>query len=136
MNTEFLKHDIEDISILLIKQVFERAYNAGHSSYAPLGCSGDDYFLYGTSRRKEISLRLHSGDVKMLITDNCGQFLFYGGFDASLLPISFICEQYFNIIQNVRHLLDNEKRNERITEEDKEAMFKSAKNIIGFVRYQ
>lgn len=125
MNTKYLKDSLSDISIELIREVIEYAYSQGHNSHAPLGCSGDDFILYGTSRRKEISLRLHSGDVKLLITDNIGSFLFNGGFDTSLLPISFIANQYYGIIQNVKYLLDNTSRKSSITEIDKDKMFKT-----------
>ncbi len=123
MNTKFLKTDLKDVTIELLNEVIAYAYTDGHKTYAPLGCSGDDFILYGESRRREISLRLHSGDVKLLVTDNIGNFLFYGGFDTSLLPISFIGKQYFDVIQNVKHLLDNTSKKSSITEYDKEQMF-------------
>jgi hypothetical protein len=74
MNKKFLKSNIDDISIKLLEEVIEHAYTAGHSSFAPLGCSGDDFILFGLPRRKEITIKLHSGTVKLLVTDNCGQF--------------------------------------------------------------
>lgn len=125
MNTMFLKSTLEEITLDLLLEVIEYSYTGGHTSFAPLGCSGPDYILFGESRRKEISLRLHSGTVKLLITDNCGGFLFYGGFDTSLLPIQFIAEQYFSFIQNVKHLLENTSRKPSISESDKSEMFKS-----------
>lgn len=123
MNTKFLKTDLKEVTIELLNEVIAYAYTDGHKTHAPLGCSGDDFILYGESRRREISLRLHSGDVKLLVTDNIGNFLFYGGFDTSLLPISFIGKQYFDVIQNVKHLLDNTSKKTSITEYDKEQMF-------------
>lgn len=127
MNTKFLRQSLDEISIEFIKEVIEFSYSAGHKHHAPLGCSGDDLLLYGQSRRKEISLRLHSGYVKLLVTDNCGSFLFYGGFDTSLLPVSFIANQYYEIIQHVSYLLDNTSRKSTVTELDKEKMFKQAR---------
>jgi hypothetical protein len=127
MNKKFLKSNIDDISIKLLEEVIEHAYTAGHSSFAPLGCSGDDFILFGLPRRKEITIKLHSGTVKLLVTDNCGQFLFHGGFCNALLPTSFIAQQYFAVIQNVKHLIDNEERdNSSISEADKEKMYESA----------
>jgi len=123
MNTKFLKTNLKEVNVKLITEVIQYAYSEGHNSHAPLGCSGDDFILYGESRRREISLRLHSGSVKLLITDNVGGFLFYGGFDTSLLPISFIGKEYFRIIKNVKHLLDNTSKSTAITEYDKEQMF-------------
>lgn len=123
MNVFFLQKHVSDITVELLTTAIKHAYSEGHDSYAPLGCGGDDYILYGTSRRMEISVRLHSGDVKLLVCDNIGQFLFYGGYDTSLLPISFIAEQYFAVIQNVGYLLENTIKSTSITEEDKEAMF-------------
>jgi hypothetical protein len=125
MNSKFLKTDLKEVTVELLNEVILFAYKGGHKTHAPLGCSGEDYILFGKSRRKEISLRLHSGDVKLLVTDSVGNFLFYGGFDISLLPISFIGQQYFDIIQNVKHLLDNTSKKSSVTEHDKEQMFKS-----------
>lgn len=122
MNNKFLKSELSEITLELLSEVITYAYSQGHKSYAALGCSGDDFLLYGESRRREISLRLHSGDVKLLVTDNIGNFLFNGGFDTSLLPVSFIANQYYYIIQNVKYLLDNTTRNPAITEEDKYEM--------------
>jgi hypothetical protein len=124
MNQKFLKKKIENITVRLLKKVITFAYLEGHNDYAPLGCGGDNFILFGTSRRMEISLRLHSGDVKLLVTDNIGNFLFYGGFDTSLLPISFIAQQYYDIIQNTKHLLNNTSKHSSITEHDKEQMAK------------
>jgi hypothetical protein len=125
MNTEYLKIEFEEITVEHIQKVIEFAYTGGHTSHAPLGCRGIDYLLFGNPRRKEISLTLHSGDVKLLVTDNCGGFLFYGGFDTSLLPISFIAEQYFNIIQNVKYLLENHLLGKGVSEFDKQKMYES-----------
>lgn len=123
-NIDFFQTRVDEISIELITKVIENSLSEGHNSFAPLGCSGDDFMLFGESRRKEISLRLHSGDVKLLITDNAGNFLFYGGFDSALLPISFIAKQYYDIIQNVKYLLDNTSTKSSITQSEKEQMFK------------
>lgn len=123
-NLDYKQNDLNNVTVDLITNVIEQSLTGSHNSFAPLGCSGDDFMLYGESRRREISLRLHSGDVKMLITDNCGSFLFYGGFDSQLLPISFIAKQYFEIIQNVKHLLNNTESKSNLTESDKEEMFK------------
>lgn len=127
MNKTFLKQNLDELTIEFLKYVIEFSYSQGHNSYAPYGCSGDDFLLYGESRKREISLRLHSGDVKLLVTDRVGNFLFYGGFDTSFLPITFISEQYFNIIQNVQYLLDNTSKKASITDEDKEKMFSNRK---------
>jgi hypothetical protein len=134
MNEKFLKKKIENITVNLLKKAITHAYSEGHNSHAPLGCSGDDFILFGISRRMEISLRLHSGDVKLLVTDNIGNFLFYGGFDTSLLPISFIAQQYYDIIQNVKHLLSNTSKQSSITEHDKEQMFKQKMLLYPILR--
>ena len=132
MILKYHKTDLNEITVDLIKKVINEAQTQGHNRYAPLGCSGDDYFLFGESRRRQISLRLYSGDVELLVTDNAGGFLFYGRFDNAHLPISFIAEQYFNIIQNVKYLLDNTYKKSSITEDDKEKMFERAKTFNRF----
>lgn len=134
MNTKYLQTEVGKITIELLNEVITDVFNEGHNSHAPLGCSGDTYILYGTSRRMEISLRLHSGDVKMLITDNIGAFIFYGGYDTSLLPISFIAQQYLSIIKNVEFLLVNTRKSKSITKKDREEMFKS-KSILKNTRH-
>ncbi len=126
MNNKFIKKNIEDITVNHIKKAIEFSKKTGHKDFAPLGCGGDNFMLYGESRRKEISVRLHSGDVKLLITDNVGNFLFYGGFDMSLLPVSFISKEYFRIIQLTKHLLENTSKSNSISEDDKEKMFEAA----------
>jgi hypothetical protein len=132
-NLEFKQNDLASITVDLIAQVMQQSLNAGHNSFAALGCNGDDFLLYGESRRREISLRLHSGDVKLLVTDNCGSFLFHGGFDNLLLPISFIAKQYFEIIENVKHLLDNTDPKSNLSESDKEEMIKRQCSLHPFL---
>ena len=73
--------------------------------------------------------------MKLLVTDNIGNFLFYGGFDTSLLPISFIGKQYFDIIQNVKHLLENTSNKSSITEYDKEQMFQRKMTFSSLMGY-
>lgn len=131
-NTLHQQSTVEDITIDIMKQAIETAYTAGHSSFAPLGCSGEDYILHwfdNSQRRGEVSVRLHSGDVKLLITDIAGNFLFNGGYDIGLLPISVIAKEYYHILQNVKHLITNTKRSEGISESDKEKMFKQKKKL-------
>ncbi len=130
MNSTFRKNEVSEITIELLEKVIKHSYKIGHKNHAPLGCSGDTFLLYGKSREKEISLRLHSGDVKLLITDAVGSFLFYGGYDYSLLPASFIAEQYYNVIQNVKQLLDNTEKSKSITQKDKEKMFKYKRQVM------
>lgn len=125
MNNKFIQNKVSDISEELIIDVIKMSRGEGHKQHAPLGCSGDTFILFGKSRRREISLRLHSGDVKMLMTDNAGGFLFHGGYDLALLPVNFIAKEYYRIIQNLEYLLDNTSVVSFITEEDKEKMNKS-----------
>lgn len=122
MNSNFKQNEVSDISEELIQDVIKLAKENGHKTHAPLGCSGDTFILYGESRRREISLRLHSGDVKLLVTDNVGGFLFYGGFNLYLFPIKFIAKEYYRVIKNVEYLLDNTSTDSNVTEEDKEKM--------------
>ena len=131
MNIKYKKDSIEDITVDVFQQAIEDAYMAGHRSFAPLGCSGDDYHLHNYDnqpRRGEVSIRLHSGDVKLLITDVAGNFLFYGSYDTGLLPISFIAKEYHRILQNVKHLIPNTKESISISESDKEKMYEQKEN--------
>lgn len=132
-NFDLKQTDLSAITVELIKKVIETCLSKGHNDFAPLGCGGDDFMLYGESRRREISLRLHSGDVKLLVTDNAGNFLFYGGFDSSHLPISFIAEKYHEIIQNVKYLLDNTSTKSNVSQSDKEEMFKRQEFLDPFM---
>jgi hypothetical protein len=125
MNIKFIQKYVSDISEKLISDVIKAAKGEGHNNHAPLGCAGVTFILYGESRRKEISLRLHNGDAKLLVTDSAGGFLFSGGYDLSLLPINFIATEYYKVINNVEYLLSNTSTDSRVTEADKHLMYKS-----------
>lgn len=109
MNTTHLQNNIEDITVDVLKSAIEEAYAAGHNTFAPLGRGGDSYLLHGTSRRMEVSVRLHSGDVKLLITNFRGSFLFYGFYNTECFSVSFIAEEYYKILQQVKYLIPKPK---------------------------
>lgn len=97
--TELKQDDI----CLITKQTFEKAiflaYRDGITSLAPLGYSGESVILFGSQangRQSLISIRNHSGNPELLITDTHGAFLFYGKYDINL-GVDFISEQYWQI---------------------------------------
>lgn len=82
--------NIQDITLEVLKQAVAKATNEGFKNHAPLGASGDRIILYHEkennthSRPSQISVRLHSSGVELLVTNRNGDFLFYGKFHPDL----------------------------------------------------
>jgi hypothetical protein len=97
----FKKSSLDEITLNDFQEAVFKCFSGGITSIAPLGYSGEDVYLFGTSRRSEVSIRMHSGDAKMLITDTEGAFIFYGGFDIDF-GVEFVSEQYWQIFNKVK----------------------------------
>lgn len=82
--------NIQDITIDVIKQAVEKVTNRGLYNHALLGSAGDRIIIYSEqennthSRPSQISIRLHSSGVELLVTNRNGDFLFYGKFHPNL----------------------------------------------------
>lgn len=126
MNTEeykFHKDKIEEISKEFLKEVITYIMLAPITSIAPLGFSGEDYYLYGRfikhtesedrkwHRESIISLRKYCNCPELLITDKDGRFLFYGRYDVN--DYEFIIDRFYEIIQLLKNKVNTiEERKE------------------------
>lgn len=105
-NKEIEKEDISEITKETFKEAIYLAYRDGITSKAPLGFSGDTIIIHGdknetTSRVSQVSVRNYCGDAELLITDQVGNFLFYGRFRIDL-GVEYVVEQYWNIFNLVK----------------------------------
>lgn len=105
-NYTFIKEDLDDITVEDFKLAIYTAMNSGINHVAPLGCSGDNFFLYGRfipseessdgawHRESQVTIRNYCGTPELLITDKEGSFLFYGKIFGEL---DFVANEYFRI---------------------------------------
>lgn len=105
-NYAFKKDNLEDITIEDFKLAICAAMNSGINHVAPLGCSGDDFLLYGRfipyeesedgnwHRESMVTIRNYCGTPELLVTDKEGNFLFYGKMFGEL---DFVASEYFRI---------------------------------------
>lgn len=85
------------------KEGILKCIKGGTTSVAPLGSSGLDIHLHGSSNKKtsrvsQVSVRLHNKDVTLLLTDTEGNFLFYGHYHLCH-GVDFIAKEYFQIFK-------------------------------------
>lgn len=112
-NKELHQESIDNVNLSLIEKAIFVAYREGVTSVAPLGYGGETILLYGKNEPKrvsQISIRNHSGDAKLLITDSKGSFIFYGGFDIDL-GVDFVANAYMGIINSVKDKIDTDMPN-------------------------
>lgn len=85
---------------------------AGINSIAPLGFSGDSYYLFGELknpntkdwyRESEVSFRNYCGMLEMMITDSKGKTLIYTKIDG--LPVKELISEYYRQFLMVRDLI-------------------------------
>ena len=91
-NYAFVKENLESITLEDFKTVMAICLKSGINHIAPLGCSGDDFALYGRfipssetkdgnwKRESMVSIRNYCGTPELLISDKAGNTLFYGKF--------------------------------------------------------
>lgn len=98
---------LKGITPQLFKEAIELARDGGIASVAPLGYAGETIILHeaknkgGHSRSEEVSIRMHSGDVGLLITDKCGRFLFHGSYHIGM-GVDFLVREYYRAYRKVR----------------------------------
>lgn len=107
-NTELKKISLKDVTKDTFRDAIFCAYRDGITSVAPLGYSGDDFVLFGKfnyhskpSRVSLVTVRNHSGNAELLITDKMGKFLFYGKFSIDL-GVEFVANQFYKIFLTVK----------------------------------
>lgn len=116
----FVKDNLNDITKDYMSMVAKVVMNAGISTIAPLGFSGDHFYLYGRfidtnesddgkwHRESVVSFRNYCNMLEMLITDKSGKFLIYtqkDGLDFDELIDSFyldFCSVKNLIVGNIK----------------------------------
>lgn len=141
----FVKDNLNDITKEYMSMVAKVAMNAGINTIAPLGFSGDVFYLYGKfidpkesddgkwHRQSIVSFRNHRNMLEMLITDKSGKFLIYTEKDGMVFD-ELIDSFYFDFC-SVKGLIDgNVKPTFEKTEVNNDAQlsmgFKILKNYI------
>lgn len=136
-NVQLKKESLQEITLEVMKIAVGTTYLSDHTSFAPLGCSGDTFVLHqgesleGISRPSKISLRKHNGDVELLITNKNGAFLFYGTYDTDLLGLEKVAEEYYRIFKKVEHLILEKSEKNKISEEDNQKMAEAMYRLKG-----
>lgn len=89
----------------LVLEHFKSAISAvidiGLINYAPMGASGNHIVLSrgecGSGERvSQVSIRLHNSQVDLLVTNACGDFLYYGKWHKRL-GVDFISKQHYEV---------------------------------------
>jgi len=106
-NYAFIKEDLNDITLEDFKTVMAVGLKSGINHIAPLGCSGDDFNLYGRfipssestdgnwKRESCVSIRNYCGTPELLISDKSGNTLYYGRFYH--MEFGDMAKEYFRI---------------------------------------
>ena len=102
----YKKYNLDDITLDYMKEMAIRAMTSGITEFAVIGCSGDTYYLYGESRKSQISFRNYSGVLEMLITDLTGEFIIYNKLNG--LSFDKLVEEYYRQFLTVKHLINTE----------------------------
>ena len=113
---KFSKTNIDDITKEVLKETIAYIMLSPIKSVAPLGFSGETYYLYGKFITKEessdgqwhrqsvISIRNYCNRPELLITDKNGRFLFYGKYDVN--DYDFIVDRFYETIQLLKSKVD------------------------------
>lgn len=125
-NIELKVNNLNEVTKDLFEKGIKLAMGIGITHVAPLGFSGDDIILFGTSgvevkgegwkRRSLISIRNYCSTPELLITDKEGRFLFYGRFDVN--DYDFILDQFWNIFVTLKDKIEFHEEKIKIKEID------------------
>ena len=116
-NYAFVKDNVNDITLEDFKTAMAVCIKSGISHIAPLGCSGDNFCLYGKflsaeetrdgwRRQSIVSVRNYCGSPEVLISNKSGKTLYYGkyyyiGFDE-------MANEYFRIFTMLKDKIDED----------------------------
>lgn len=112
----FVKDNLDDITKEYMSMVAKVAMNTGISTIAPLGFSGDSFYLYGRfidnkesddgkwHRESVVSFRNYCDTLEMLITDKSGKFLIYTKKDG--LAFDELIDSFYFDFCSVKSLID------------------------------
>lgn len=101
---EYRKDNLDNITLEYMKDMAIMTMNSGINNFAIIGCSGDTYYLYGESRKAQVSFRNYCGGLEMLITDLDGNFITYNKLDG--LSFDDLINEYHRQFLVVRHLIE------------------------------
>lgn len=114
-NIDLKVNNLNEVTKDLFEKGIKLAMGMGITQVAPLGFSGDDVILFGTSgvevegegwkRRSLIQIRNYCSTPELLITDKEGRFLFYGRFDVN--DYDFILDQFWNIFVLLKEKIES-----------------------------
>ncbi len=117
-NYAFIKEDLGSITLEDFKTVMAVCLKNGINHVAPLGCSGDDFNLYGRffpssemvdgkwKRESCVSVRNYCGTPELLISDKSGTTLYYGRFYH--MEFEDMAKEYFRIFSMLKDKIDYE----------------------------
>ena len=123
-NYAFIKEDLENITLEDFKTVMAVCLKSGINHIAPLGCSGDDFNLYGRfipssetadgnwKRESCVSIRNYCGTPELLISDKSGNTLFYGKFYH--MEFEDLSKEYFRIFNMLKDKIGYEHNYKRL----------------------
>jgi hypothetical protein len=103
---EYKKDNLDDITLDYMKEMAIIVMNSGIKHFAIVGCSGDTYFLYGESRKAQVSFRNYFGTLELLITDLNGRFITYNKLDG--LSFDDLINEYYRQFLTVKHLINTD----------------------------
>lgn len=136
-NYKFHKNNLNEITLETFKEIIAYVILSPITNLAPLGFSGENYYLYGKMVEKEesqdgkwhrvslVSFRNYCGKPELLITDYDGRFLFYGSFDIN--DYEKIANLLYNCFLGVKDKIDKIEEKTKI-----DIDLSKAKLSIGF----
>jgi len=114
-NYSFAKQTLDEITIEHMKMAASATMISEITTIAPLGCSGDDYVLFGRfidtnesedgnwHRESLVSFRNYCGRLEMFIADTSGNCIIYTKFDG--LEFNALIEEYYRQFCLVKPLI-------------------------------
>lgn len=115
-NYAFLKENINDIKLDDFKTAMAVCLKAGVNHIAPLGCSGDTFYLHGKfipsaetkdgywKRQSVVTIRNYCGSPELLISDKAGNTLYYGKYYH--MEFNNMAEEYFRVFSMLKDKVD------------------------------
>ena len=98
------KDNLDNITLEYMRDMAVMTMNSGINNFAIIGCSSDTYYLYGESRKSQVSFRNYCGGLEMLITDLDGKFITYNKLDG--LSFDDLISEYYRQFLTVKHLIE------------------------------
>ena len=115
-NYALVKEDINDITLEDFKSAMAICINKGVNHIAPLGCSGDTYYLHGKfipsseskdgywKRQSVVTVRNYCGSPELLISDKAGHTLYYGKYYH--MEFDEMANEYYRVFNLLKHKIN------------------------------